>query len=392
MKKPVIIIIGGLIVTALVAVWGYLFFFGTPESAEEVYSDLGLQGSTDTSLPTNPVVVEEVTPAINMERANLRQLSTKQIAGFGEVKTSTTTPSSLYYTEMGTGHIFNINLTTGEEVRVSGTTVPKAYKADISVDGKFAAVSTLNSTKDMELFLLELDTSSSPALEAFSQTVSDFTINEDGELMYAETNNQGLIASSYNFKTKKINSLFTIPFREASIDWGERVSSPHYIFPKATYALEGFLYQALAGKLTRLPLSGTAFAASGNEDIIVYNEKIQRETRAFIYDLAKGESRPLDAVVVPEKCLLPATGLNFICPFDPSDIPQEFPDVWYAGDTSFKDSIWRLDGENMIGEPLVDTLEESGREIDIVDLEISLDNNVLYFINKNDNTLWMYEL
>lgn len=392
MKKSVFIIIGGLIVTILVAVWGYLFFFGSPESVDEVYSDLGLQGEVDTSTPIELVAEEVETPVVNLEQKKLRQLTTKQVAGFSEVGVSTSTPGSVYYVEMGTGHIFSINLTSGEEVRVSGTTVPKAYKADITPDGRFAAIATLNNTKDMELFLLEMGTSSTLTLEEIGKTITDFTIGSDNALMYSSPDGQGLSAVSYNLSTKKISSLFSVPFREASIDWGDTVTSPHYVFPKAASSLEGYLYQIVGGKFSRLPLSGSGFSAAGNSDMVIYNKIVNREAAAYVYDLKSGESRLLSALVIPEKCFLPTEGFNFVCPFDSAELPLEFPDAWYNGSIGFKDSIWKIDGLNMAGESLIDTYKESSRELDIIDMKVSAEKEQLYFINKNDNTLWMYEI
>ena len=56
MKKQIFIVAGTLIVVLLLAVWGYLFFFGTPESADDVFANLGLNGEVDTNYVPPPVV------------------------------------------------------------------------------------------------------------------------------------------------------------------------------------------------------------------------------------------------------------------------------------------------------------------------------------------------
>lgn len=392
MKKPIFLIIGGIIVVVLLAVWAYLFMFGTPKSAEDVFSDLGLQGSQDEGGFLPPIVAEEEAPVVNMERPKLRQLTTKNVAGFREVSLSTTTPALVYYVEMGTGHIFSIDLESGEEKRVSGTTIPKTYQANFSPDGEYVAIASLGNSKSMDLVLGRLGTSSEMTMTNFSKSVQEFNIGDSDELLYTELEGNGLAASTYNLSSGRTTALFSVPFREATVEWGSVATSTHYVFPKATYALEGFLFEAKDGELSRLPLSGFGFLAKGNEDMIVYNQSIKQVVSSFVYDKEAKVSRPLTAPVIPEKCLLLAQGFEFVCPFENTVLPYEFPDEWYKGSLSFKDSLWLLNGENMTGELLVDTFAESGRELDIIDLAVPQAGGTLYFINKNDNTLWMYEL
>ena len=133
MKKSIILSIGALVIFLLLAVWGYLFFFGTPESSDEFFTDLGLNGEVDTSYVPPPVEVATSTPTVNMKRPKLRQLTTKPVAGFAEIIRSTTTPAVVYYVEQGNGHIFTIDTKSGEEVRVSRTTVAQAKRPSLEI-------------------------------------------------------------------------------------------------------------------------------------------------------------------------------------------------------------------------------------------------------------------
>ncbi len=392
MKQQVFIIIGAVIVLLLVAVWAYLLFFGTPETADDVFAELGLSGSEDTFVVPPPIVVEE-TPTVNMERSKLRQLTTKPVIGFKEIATATNTVPSLYYAEMGTGHIFSINLGSGEEVRISGTTVPKASHAEISSDGTVVAIASPTNSKNLNLSLGVLSTSTPTdmTLTSFTAQVSDFALTSDGELLFAEQGEANTVASVFDLDSLKERVLFTIPYRETRIEWGEESGDSHYAYPKASYALEGFLYEARGGSLTRLPVDGFGFTAKANENLIVYTALVNQIPTTYLYNRDTKQEQALNSYTLPEKCLLPETGLTIICAQEAVVAPYESPDTWYQGAISFKDTLYAIYAEDFAAELLADTFTETKREIDAIKLEVGESGGALYFINKNDNTLWMYE-
>ncbi len=391
MKQQVFIIVGALIVLVLVAVWAYLLFFGTPQTANDVFAELGLSGSEDTFV-VPPPIAEEVS-TVNMERPKLRQLTTKPVIGFREIVTATNTVPSLYYAEMGTGHIFSINLGSGEEVRISGTTIPKASVAEISNDGTLVAIASPTNSKNLNLVLGVLGTTTPTdlVLSSFSAEVSDFSIPKSGELLFAEQGEGSTVASAYNADTTKERVLFTLPYRDARIEWGEKADDSHYAYPKASYALEGFLYEAKAGKLTRLPIDGFGFTAKANDELIVYTTSVKEVPTTYLYNRKTKAERALDSYTLPEKCFLPESGTTIICAQESTSVPYESPDRWYQGILSFKDSLYAIYTEDFTAELLADTYVESNREIDATQLQVGEGGSALYFINKNDNTLWMYE-
>lgn len=394
MKQQVFIIIGALVVLLLVGVWAYLLFFGTPKSADDVFAELGLSGSEDTVTPLPPPVVEE-NPTVNLERPKLRQLTTKPVAGFKEIATTTPdTMSDLYYVEMGTGHIFSINLGSGEERRLSGTTVAKATQAAISKDGTLVAIGSPTNTKNLNLVLGTLSTSTVAdlVLTSFSEPVTDFTVANSGELLFTKTSQTGTLGTAYNARTDRETTIFSVPFRDTRTMWGQSGTDSHYVYPKASYALEGFLYEARSNTLTRLPVDGFGFTAQANDDLIVYTASINQVPTTYLYNRETAERRALNSYVLPEKCFLPASGADILCAQDMTLPPYESPDSWYQGVTSFQDSLYIISADTFSAELLSDTFADSSREIDAVELEVGERGSAVYFINKNDNTLWMYEL
>jgi hypothetical protein len=391
MKQQIFIIAGALIVLFLILVWAYLLFFGTPQTANDVFAELGLSGSEDTTyIP--PVIVEEELPDAEIEKQKLRQLTTKPVAGFREINLGTSTPTRVVYVEKGTGHVFSINPNTGEEVRVSGTTVAEASEAAISVGGDFVAISTTGNTKSKTMVVGEISTTSESLNERLTETVANFSIGTTDEVLYSTLSSSGLSAKAYNMGTGKTKDVFTLPFHEAAIVWGRGSSETHFAYPKASYALEGYLYEITNGLPKRLPLAGFGFSAKANTDIIVYNTTLNQTPTTHIYNRTTGEKRDLDAPILLEKCFFPTTGLIFVCGFEAIKMPYESPDFWYRGDVSFKDSLLAISAKDFVSEELVNTFSESGREIDVFELKAGTSGTALYFTNKNDNTLWMYEI
>lgn len=392
MNKKLLIIISVVIVLILILVWAYLLFFGTPKSMDSIFTEFGKQGNEDTSIviPSENETREE--SAINSERPKLRQLTTKPVAGFREVISESTAQPILYYVEAGTGHVYSINIDSGEEVRISGTTIPQAYEAAISAKGDFVAITEVSNAKDKLLILGSLSATTSSFTEKFNEIVQDFSFGDSDELLYSVEEAQGIAAYSYNLNTSVKKNIFTLPYHEATIQWGTKAKGTHYAFPKTSFALEGFLYEINNGKINRLPIDGFGFSALANKEIVLFTAVTKEKPTSFIYNRSTGMKKALNTVVMPEKCSISETGVIFYCAHEPIDVPYQFPDDWYKGVLSFKDSLWEMNEAEFTSTKLVDTLTESGREIDGINLSTGTNTKALYFINKNDSTLWMYAL
>ncbi|PIW96926.1 hypothetical protein COZ82_02315, partial [Candidatus Kaiserbacteria bacterium CG_4_8_14_3_um_filter_38_9] len=68
------------------------------------------------------------------------------------------------------------------------------------------------------------------------------------------------------------------------------------------------------------------------------------------------------------------------------------PDDWYRGTRIFNDRIWEVNLNNQSATQLISPPLAVGRELDITDITIGQDDKMLYFTNKNDRTLWLYEI
>lgn len=391
MKKQIIIFAGVGIIFILLLVWVYLLLFGTPKSSEQVINDLNFgNGSVETLDNTIGSSTESL---INTNRPKLRQLTTKPVAGFNEIlATNTEKLPTLYYVEMGTGHIYSLDLDSGEETRISATTIAGTNIASIANTGKYVVMGNRNN-KTFPLIVGNINTSTAEIVPKELPIPADqFQISLSGnDLLYTTKESFGLAGHSYNLKSGSDKVIFSLPFHEAIVQWGNEASDSHYLYPKSTYLLEGYLYKVKGGKTSRLPIDGFGLTALANEDIAIYSTSKNGTPKNYIYNFHLNKEAEVPYTFLPEKCILAVTGTKMICAWENKDLPLEFPDSWYKGDLNFRDSLWIIYGDDFSNKFLVDTFEESGRGVDITNLSIGSSEKALYFINKNDNTLWMYE-
>lgn len=397
MDKKLFFVIGSIIVVIILAVvWGYLLFFGTPGTVPGTFSTIDLGDTTDqtiTDLPATDIDTGE-TPIIDItSEEKLRQLTTKPVAGFQAVQVSSTSPRLIYYVEAGTGHLYTINLESGEEVRRSGTTIVMATDAKISSDGMSLVVrSGQGERAPVQLGRYNESTDTYDFIELPGEWL-DYQFTTTGELMLAEKTQSGVSVTTRNLATGSSRPIFTVPFREAVIVWGNTSSDTHYVYPKPSRLLEGFVYAVRQGELERLPIEGEGLTALGDNNGVVYSTRTNNQYSSYYLNTTTKEVTSFPLVALPEKCAAGATSNQIIyCATSFGTPTDQLPDSWYQGILSVSDHIWEIVTISGSSQLLVAPNIEVGRALDIQHLVLDSTYSVLYFTNKNDNTLWLYEI
>jgi hypothetical protein len=395
MKRPLLIIIGIILVLLLVAVWVYILFFKTPTADSPTFADLTFGDTTDstyTPSDNNTAGEQPLVDVTGTER--LRQLTTRPVIGYQDIRKSASSTPRVYYVESGVGHIFSINLTTGEEKRVSGTTIPSAQRAAITPNGRFIMLQS-GSGNNAEFVVGEISsTSESIDIDIIGEQIITFTDTSDSTFLYAIKTTDSVIAKEYDPVKATSKTLFTVPFREAIIVWGKNATDAHYVYPKATNQLEGYLYRVDKEVLQRLPIDGYGLSIAGAKEGILYSKQENEQYKSFTYTMTDKIVIPLALTIIPEKCvaltLQPSTvlcGGSILSEYD-----ESMPDSWYKGLLSFSDNLWLINSANGVAEQLVAVADQSGRQVDMTDLRISNDDTRAYFVDSNNNNLWLYEL
>lgn len=394
MKKTLLISAGISAIVILFSIWLYLLVYGTPSKVTEVFTNFGFFNSSAVSPDgeqsltenTNSVAVVDVAPA------KLRQLTTKPVIGFIEFQATSSEPKFIIYAEGGTGHIYSINLTTGEEVRISNTTIPNAEKAVFSSDKKFAAIRS-GYGNNSKIILLTLNDSSGALTEQLATSMIDFDFSPENELLYYSYTNTGVSSYALNPSTKISRNQFDVPFQGATVSWSKNSQTPSYVYLQATSKLNGYLYQIVSGKLSRLQIEGRGLTAEGSGNYIFFTTLNGAENASVIYNKTADKFTSSPILMEPNKCAFSSKISSVVyCGYQLTSYGTDFPDEWYMGKRTFNDNIWSVNLDNGSASQLIIPETETGRQLDITSMTNSPDGKVLYFNNKNDNTLWMYEI
>jgi hypothetical protein len=392
MKRPIFFIVSGVLVVVLLAAWVYVLFFSTPGTSndDDLFADFPFGGS-DTGVIAEPITTEEE-PTIDLtSQEALRQLTLDPVVGFQEVRTSSTSNPALYYVTAGTGHVFTINLTSGEEKRISGTTIAQASHSAITPNGQYVLTQS-GEGSGSEFFISPLNTGAGNApIELIQEKIVDFKATTENTFLYSVKVGNGLEVREYVPGNTVVETLFVVPFQEASIVWGDNASSTHYVYPKTSTRLEGYLYEV--GRDTefrRLVPGGFGFSATANSRYVVFSNQNSSQYTSYVYNNNNNTVKLLPINAIPQKCSY-GSEIMIICATNDTEFNGMTPDEWHSGEVSYADNFIAINLQTNETRFLLNSFEKSGRVIDVVNMSDGGQNTAAYFQNKNDKTLWLYD-
>lgn len=388
MKKTLLISGGILLILIAIGVWAYLFIMGTPKEGEGIFSNFGF-GNNDVPVITdgNPSIVDtsSVTQSGNTQR--LRQLTARPVAG------ATFIQGGIRYAEKGTGHIYDIMFSTGNESAFSSVTTPRIVEAVFSPDGnRVALTSENNDGLDVYVSTITRDDQGTVKLDgaALPTNIREVSFSDTGEsVYYLEETSAGATGRSYNFARKVTETLFSIPLRDTQVLWRD----PVYVYTTPTAEQAGYLYKLTGSTMSFTVLGEKGLMAIPYEEGLVLSTSVEEGLLSTAYE--KGYAYTMPIGMFPDKCVDdPKATSTLYCaaPLEFESLSAAYPDDWYKGIVSFVDALWKIDVTKSEAVLVSDLLAESGRAIDVMEMGASEHGDYLYFINKNDDTLWMYDL
>jgi len=387
-KFLITLIISVLLIVLVVGFWFFSLINGS--SDDERFADFPWWGNGNNEFPTDPWPEQPGEPLLNVSGPALRQLTFRPVIGYGEIIKNEV--PTMRYVEAGTGHIYDINLETGQEERVSNITIVNAHEALVSQNGEFSVVRA-GYTASSDIVLLNL-TSSEPASRTLPYQMNDMALSDNDTVFFTTRSTGGLEAREFDVSLNTLTTLFTVPFLSATIQWERSGIHPHLIYTKPASELIGYTYEVSEdGKLLRLPIVGQGLTALYTGNFVLYSLLEGTNYNSRIFDNASKESTESPITIIPEKCTVSKTSPDFVfCGFTFTTYGYEMPDEWYKGIRTFSDSLWGLDLSTQIAIQFVTPQDIVGRELDITNLQESNDGRMLYFTNKTDKTLWVYEI
>lgn len=359
-----------------------------PFGGDTVVANDGENNNTETPNQETPV---------NPENFNqpLRKLSSEPVAGAGtlDIKAGTV----VRYMEKATGHIYEVELFSPKNGRISNTTIPLIYDA-IWGNKNNSLVARYLSSDDtqVESYYLTLNNSSSTentlkgvALPKNIEDVSSF----GGNFFYLiqNTNSSTGYMSDFNGKNKII---WNSDIKELTTQFVN--SKIVALNTKPAQKIPGYLYfiDTTTGQNRRIlgDIAGlTTLSDPLGEKVVLLSQN--DSVRFMFYTIKTKAYVDLSPITFPEKCVWSKKDTNIIYCAVPKDyIAGNSLISWYKGLISYSDDIWRYDVKNNIATIVEDLSKASSIDIDVIKPQLSENEQYLVFVNKKDDSLWSLDL
>ena len=409
MYKKLIVIIPVVLAIIILALAGYYFITqsNNPTSTNPVvttfrkFFPLG-GNNTQITEPTtnnnnqnqNPQV--EPVPQKNFTQ-KLRLLSSEPTSGAGtlDVKAGTV----VRYIEKATGHIFEIELFSPNQNRISNTTIPLVYEGiwgnkNASLIARY--LKDDNQTVDtFSLIIKDLATSTENTISgiAFPANIADVSVL-GSDVFYLQENSDSSFGFISSFDGIKKKQIWNSPIKELL----SQFVSPKIVAltTKPDQNLPGFLYfvDTGSGQVKRVlgDILGLSALVNGDGTAVLYLEE-GGASELSVFNIKNNSSQKISPITFPEKCAWSRKDKNVIyCAVPREYIGGNSLTSWYKGFVSLTDDVWKYDIKNNTSSTIENLSLKSGTIIDVIKPILSENEQYLLFINKIDNSLWSLDL
>jgi hypothetical protein len=310
---------------------------------------------------------------------------------------------SLRYVERATGNIYQTFADKIDERKFTTTVVPAVYDAYIGDNGNSVAMRYLKEDgKTIETFagtipkeVLGGDTTiSNELLGSFlPENIKDISVSPDNSsIFYLFNNGNNSVGVTASSAGEKKSQIFSSPFTEWLSQWPNKRMIT--LTTKPSFSFKGFMYSIDPNvkKLTKVlsEINGLTTLTSPSGKLVLYNNN---SLTLKIYNTDTEDSVSLGVRTMPEKCVWNKNSTMLYCAVPKYVNGTQYPDIWYQGETSFSDDIWKINIENGSAENIADpTSFTKGEEIDGIKLSLDDGENYLFFVNKKDSYLWELNL
>jgi len=345
----------------------------------------------------------------------LRLISANPVAGMfassTKIKPSTTSSTTidqtiLRFIDRGTGHIYQANDLNLNIEKISNTTLPKIYEAYWNKNLTAFIARYLKSSDDSIInFYAEMrKTATSTASSTtpyeikgkyLSPNITEIAISPAADKIFTWNieNGKGIgYISAFDEKSKV--KIIETPLNQVNIDWPE--TSTVLITTKGSGVANGYAYSAntKTGDSTKIigNIVGLSAKMSSDGKKLIYSSG-GTSISTKILDIKTSTSTEVIFSTLVDKCVWSKLNINELFCAVPTDLPNGiYPDDWYRGAISFNDKIWSLDITTGEVHLMANLLTLSNRSIDATQLTLDPKENYLYFINKDDLSLWSLDL
>lgn len=354
-------------------------------------------GNADTNFSSNASAGSQSSSGFEATLPILRQISNSPVAGGIAFKQGGATV--IRYVDRGTGHIYETNDLSLENITVSNTTIPKVPESIWSQNGQTVIMRYLNENNSILGFSANIiaattsqDISKNPKSIFLPSNMAQLSVNLSGDKVFYLINDiEGTIGSISNIDGSQKRWIFQSPIKEWLASWPE--SDTVTLATKPGSNAQGYLFflNSKTGATSKIMsgVNGLTALINNTAKNILYSESVDGSFKLKYRNLTNNDDKELSFKTLPEKCAWSRTE-DFIayCAVPKTITRGDYPDFWYQGLISFTDNVWKVDTKTGSSELVFDIQKETGNAIDIMNPFLSEDDEYLFFTNKKDLTFW----
>jgi hypothetical protein len=358
-------------------------------------SPSGTDSASPTTATTSTSTPTTTTPTT--APARLTKISAGPVVpGIAVVSKTATSGSSAVTTvshiERQSGNVYSYNVATGARTRTSNKTIPRIQSAVWLPDASTAFVRYLSGDdfSTINTYALHSDGSNGFFLP---QNLSDVAVSPSGVLTLSSGVN-GSILSLYRTDGTKAVQILTTPLSFLRISFAGKGQYIAFTKPSASISGAVFLIDS-AGHTSRVAgnLNGLVALASPSGKWVLVSSSNKRIMQMSLVNTTTGELISLPVATIADKCVWTSDDSAVYCgiPVNPSS-NFNYPDDWYQGTAHFSDRIWKIDVAGRYAQLVLDFSKDNEDSLDADALAVDELGTVIAFTNKNDGSLWSYQL
>ncbi len=427
MKPSKIIILIVLLLLIAGGVYWYMFFYG-PGNGNPGTNSIPNNGSSGGFVPIggptgnpnsdqtqnqNNTINDNPNPATttqstNTPRQTLRLLSKEPVGGYGASTTASST--IIRWIERGRGNVLETRGDTDEIITLSNTVLPRMYDSIWNKDLSSLIGTLLPANSDTPNVVFAKLNKQSTSTLATTTNVTPYNLRgknlPDNMLAYAispkkdrlfmliKENSQGVGYIS-KFDGTSVTKIFAQPLTQVVVEWPEENNIA--ITTKAGSSVSGYLYfiNPKTGIWKKIigPITGLATKVSKDAKYVLTSSTGKEQN--IVTNIYKvGSTTPIETTlrISAEKCTWGNFYKELLYCATPS-IPTNgtYPDDWYKGIISSNDKIWQYNIKSA-DVRLIANLLNSNSLINAFNLNTDNKDDYLFFMNKDDLSLWSLDL
>ena len=364
-------------------------------------------GTASTTGSMNQPDLTNWTPGSPFHLPTLRLLSSTPVGGYGVMDNASTTV--VRWVDRGRGNVYEATYDSPLINTLSNTIVPRIYASAWNADltSFIASLFQSGDTEPSTVFasLNSQATSSDASVTPYElrgknlpNNVITYAVSPKRDRLFmltTDTNGNGVGYIS-NLDGSKTVVLFSTPLTQVNVSWP--TDNAILVVTKGIASENGFAYlvNAKTGLWNRIlgPLPGLSATISHDGKYAFLSASAEGGgVLSAIYSLSAGTSTDAVIKTLADKCAWGNYQKDTIyCAVPAGQTTSTYPDDWYTGKSSGIDKIWQVDAPTGRVTLVTSLVDHADRIIDAFNLSLDAKDHYLFFMNKNDLSLWSLDL